>query len=273
MEEIKVFDKVIEFLTNVKVYGPVLVIIIAYFVYTLFRFAIRKIIIFGKTEVDKKRVKTVLKLLENLVMYIIIIIAFLVILEIYGYDTRALITSLGLLGAVLGLGFQDTIKDFINGIGLIMDNYFIVGDTVVYNDFTGEVISIGLRSTKLKNYEGKVYTIANRNITEIVNLSIGEATVSVDIPVLNNYKIEKLEKVVNEIVEEIKESGKVISCSYLGVSDLDKETIKFLINTNCKQDDKWQVKRDILRIVKINFDKNKILLPYTKVEVINGKKV
>ncbi len=273
MKEITIFDNIVVFLTNVKVYGPVLVIIIAYFVYTLFRLAIRKIIVFGKTEVDKKRVKTVLKLFENLVMYIIIIIAFLVILEIYGYDTRALITSLGLLGAVLGLGFQDTIKDFINGIGLIMDNYFIVGDTVTYNDFTGEVISIGLRSTKLRNYEGKVYTIANRNITEVINLSIGEATVSVDVPVLNNYKIEKLESVVNDIVNDIKKLPSVINSSYLGVSELDKETIKFLINTNCKQDDKWQVKRDVLKIVKINFDKNKILLPYTKVEVINGKKV
>ena len=57
MKEITIFDNIVAFLTNVKVYGPVLVIIIAYFVYTLFRLAIRKIIVFGKTEVDKKELK------------------------------------------------------------------------------------------------------------------------------------------------------------------------------------------------------------------------
>ena len=273
MKEITIFDSIIEFLTNVKVYGPVLVIIIAYLIYTLFRLAVRKVIIFGKTEVDKKRVKTVLRLIENLIMYVIIIVAFLIILEIYGYDTRALITSLGILGAVLGLGFQDTIKDFVNGIGLIMDNYFIVGDTVTYKDFTGEVVSIGLRSTKLKNYEGKVYTIANRNITEIINLSIGEATVSVDIPVFNKYKVEKIEKIIDSIVKEVESLPNTHKCTYLGVSDLDKETIKYLINTTCKQDDKWQVKRDILKVIKVEFEKNKILLPHPIVEVVNGKEI
>ena len=80
-------------------------------------------------------------------------------------------------------------------------------------------------------------------------------------------------QVYNEIVNDVKKLPNVINSSYLGVSELDKETIKFLINTTCKQDDKWQVKRDVLKVVKTNFDKNKILLPYTKVEVINGKKV
>ena len=271
MKEITIIDKTIEFLTNVKVYGPVVVLIVAYFIYTLIRLALRKVIVFGKTEVDKKRVKTAIKLIENLVMYVIFIIAILIILEIYGYDTRALITSLGLLGAVLGLGLQDTIKDFVNGVGLIVDNYIIVGDTVTYNDFTGEVVSIGLRSTKLKNYEGKVYTIANRNITEVINLSIGDATVSVDIPVSSNYKVEKIERVINEIVKQIESLPNTKSSTYLGVSELDKDTMKFLVNTTCKQDDKWQVKRDVLKIVKQEFDNNKILLPHTKVEVINGK--
>ncbi len=270
-----IFQIIIEFLLNKKVYGPILVIVIAYIVYNLLRLGVRNIINYGKTELEKKRRLTIVKLIENICKYAIFIVAILAILEIFGYNTKAIIASLGVVGAILGLAFQDTIKDFINGVTLIMDNYFIVGDYVKYNDFTGEIISLGLKSTKIRNVDGEIYTIANRNITEIINLSTGKAGVNVYISAAYEHSVEEVEEVINKILPLIQKIKGVEekSVKYLGVSELANSSVKYLLTTNCKQDDKWQVKRDILRLIKMKFDKNNIKIPYPQVEVHNGKKI
>ena len=64
-----------------------------------------------------------------------------------------------------------------------MDNYFVVGDIVRYNDFTGEVIEFGLKNTKIKNVEGVVLVVANREISSVYNLSQKNPSVTISIPV------------------------------------------------------------------------------------------
>ena len=76
-------------------------------------------------------------LVTNIVKYFIIVIVFLIILEIFGVDTKALIASLGVLGLVAGLAVQDTLKDFIAGITIIVEDQYEIGDWVKINNFKG----------------------------------------------------------------------------------------------------------------------------------------
>ena len=195
-------------------------------------------------------------------------------MDFYGVDTKSLIASLGVAGVVLGLALQDTVKDLISGMMLIMENYLAVGDIVTYNNFTGEVIELGLRTTKIKGFDGEVMIVANRNIDTIINASQKKATLYINIPTAYEEKTLKVEQVLTQVVEEAK-NDKVIfpDSAYLGVNGLESNAVNYLIYVVCNQDDRYKVNREILKRVKLAYDKAKIKIPYEQVEVHHGKDI
>ena len=267
-------EKVLDVVMTKQIFGTAMVILITFILISMFNKGIEKIMIKGKNSFEVKRRKTIVKLFQSVFKYVLIIIAMLIILDFYGVDTKSLIASLGVAGVVLGLALQDTVKDLISGTMLIMENYLAVGDIVTYNDFTGEVIELGLRTTKIKGFDGEVMIVANRNIDTIINASQKKATLYINISTSYDEKVEKVEKVLSEVVEKAI-SDKVVfaDSAYLGVNGFEDSEVKYLIYVVCNQDDRYKVNREILRRVKLAYDKNKIKIPYKKIEVHHGKDI
>ena len=267
-------EKAFDFIMTKQIFGTAMVILVTFILITLINKGIEKILIKGKNDFEVKRRKTIIKLIQSIFKYVLIILALLVILDFYGVNTRSLIASLGVAGVVLGLALQDTVKDFISGTMLIMENYLAVGDTVTYNNFTGEVIELGLRTTKIKGFDGEVMIIANRNIDTIINASQKKANLYLDIPTAYEEKIEKVEKVLTDVIDQAIEDKIILSDStYLGVNGFDSSAVNYLINIHCNQADRYKVKRDILKRVKEAYDKNNIKIPYEQLEVHHGKDI
>ena len=265
---------VLTFLSKKEVYGLAIIILIGIVIYHFGKILIQKVINSGKDAYERKKRKTIVNLISNIFKYVVLILIGLAILSLYGVDTKALVASLGVVGAVLGLALQDTIKDFISGITIIMDNFFVVGDIVTFNDFTGEVIDMGLKTTKIKKVNGEVLVIANRNIDAIVNISQKPANVVIDIPTAYEEKTTKVEKTIGKILEEIKKiEGVKKEPQYLGISALDDSCVKYEISFLCPQEKQWQIKRDALKIIKTLYDKDKIKIPYTQIEVHHEQNV
>ena len=127
------------------------------------------------------------------------------ILDVYGIDTKTILASIGIIGLVIGLAVQDTLRDFLSGLFIILDNQYSVGDNVMINGFRGNVINLGLKTTRIKAYTGEVKIIANRNIMEVTNYSKENSLAIVDISVSHNSNLEKTEKVLNELCERLGE--------------------------------------------------------------------
>lgn len=268
------FEKLIDIFMTKRIFGSLLVILITFLLISMFNKGIEKIMIKGKTSFEVKRRKTIVKLFQSIFKYVLLIIACLIILDFYGVDTKSLIASLGVAGVVLGLALQDTVKDLISGTMLIMENYLAVGDTVTYNNFTGEVIELGLRTTKIKGFDGEVMIIANRNIDTIINASQKKANLYMDIPTAYEEKTQKVEKVLTEVVNKAIEDKIILADStYLGVNGFDSSAVNYLINIHCNQDDRYKVKREILKRIKEAYEKNKIKIPYDQIEVHNGQDI
>ena len=107
------------------------------------------------------------------------------ILKLYGVDTTSIIASIGVFAAVIGLAFQDILKDLLAGISIIFDNKFAVGDTVEINGFSGTVIQLGLRTTKIKSFTGEIKSIGNSSFNEVINYSLSDAILYINIvPIL-----------------------------------------------------------------------------------------
>ena len=198
----------------------------------------------------------------------------LLLLNLYGVNTNSLIAGLGIAGVVLGLGLQEILKDVFNGIGIIFDNYFVVGDIVTYEDFTGTVIDFGLKSTKIQKITGEVLIISNRNIDKIINISQQKSTVQLNIPTAYEEKYDKVEKVLINTLQKLKENNKdVKKVEYLGIDSLEESNVNYLVQFTCTRGKQWELKRLFLKEIKLAYEKNNIKIPYKQLEVHNGKSI
>lgn len=266
---------ILNFLSKKQVYTPIITIILGYLLYRLIKNALEKLMHETDNAYNNKKRKTVIELSSNIAKYIIIIIGCIIILQAYGIDTASIIAGLGVLSAVVGLAFQDTLKDLIAGVTIILENYYIVGDYVKYKDFTGEVTVIGLKSTKIRNCYGETLILANHNVNEIINLSQTKQSIFIPITIAYEEEITVVEKAIKNILPKLEKVKNVIpsSATYLGVDELSASSVNYLIKINCTQDKQWQVKRDCLAIIKDELDKNNIKIPYPQIEVHNGKNI
>lgn len=121
----------------------------------------------------KQRIKTISKMLSSILRYVFLVILLLVVLAVLGVNVTSLLAGLGIVTAIVGLAFQDMLKDFIAGIAIIAENQFGVGDTVIAqaDGFKGVVTDIGLKTTEITNDKGEVKIIANHNVDGLINCS------------------------------------------------------------------------------------------------------
>ena len=104
-----------------KVLLPIVYIIIGVIVYNIIKFLMMKI---SKTKYADRKKKTLISLLKNIIKYLIMIFVVLAILSVYGVDTSALVTSIGVAGVIIGLAFQDMVRDFLAGVLILFDNHY-----------------------------------------------------------------------------------------------------------------------------------------------------
>lgn len=268
------FKSILKILSTKQVYGTLIIITITLVLYKISNVLIDKINIKGKDELDIKRRKTIIDLFRNVIKYMLFIFMALVLLNLYGVNTTSVITGLGVAGVVIGFALQEALKDIINGISIIFDNYFVVGDVVEYDNFTGTVIELGLKTTKIKKITGEVLILANRNIDKIINISKEKATLELKIPTAYEESYEKVEQVLQNTINEAKEKYKEITkVEFLGIDDLKESNIDYLIRITCIRETQWKIKRVILKDIKLAYDKNSIKIPYNQLEVHNGTKL
>lgn len=251
-----------------KSFKIILCIIVSYVIYEIIKTLMNK----RNTQNMRKRKKTIRKLILNIIKYLIITFALLAILSILGVNVTSILAGLGIVGVVLGLALQDIMKDIFSGISIILEEQFDIGDYVIINNFEGNVIDLGLKSTKIKNIRGEIKIISNRTITEVTNLSKTTPAVLIDIPIPYEIKNTLADKTINNII--IRASKEIENLQdnieLLGLDEFKDSYISYRLKMLVGIDKQWMAKRQINRIIKEEFDKSKISVPYNIIEVKNG---
>ena len=258
-----------EFIQSEKFYLPILYIVIGMLVYYVITKMIDSInrIDIKQSQVIAKRKNTVIVLIKSIIKYIIAVIVIILILNIFGVNTTSLIASLGVTAAIIGLAFQDTIKDFLAGVFLMFDNAYAVGDWIKVNDFTGEVVALGLKTTKVRSYTGEVKILSNSSFNEVINYNLEHSKMVIYVPVHYDTNIEKLEKVLNEIKDIIEKEKNIYSMELLGIDEFGDSAIKYAVVIDCVSMTHFGAKRKVLGLIKKRFDEEGIKIPYNQVDV------
>ena len=264
-------EKVLEILLSKEIIGPIVTIIIMFIFYKVIRRIIVRVFNIKTKKIKQKKQVTLMNFFINVLRVITLIIVALIILEIYGFKTSTIVASLGAITVVIGLAFQDILKDFIAGISFIFEDSYNVGDWVTINDFKGEVISIGMKTTRIKAYEGEILIINNGSITQVINHTAANSLAIVDVNVSYDSDIDNVEKVLNELCQNIKLDNLKGNIELLGIEKLGDSAITFRITAEVEAGTQYSTQRKIRKEVKLILDKNNIEIPYNQLVVHNER--
>ena len=211
------------------------------------------------------RAMTLEKLAINIFTYALIFFLFILVLENV-FDIRAtpILAGAGIVGLAVGFGAQGLVSDVVTGFFLLLEKQLDVGDFVTTAGMSGIVEEVGLRTTKLRDFDGTLHFIPNREISSMSNHSRGTMRALVDMSISYDDDIDKAMKVLQEVcdkfaVEEtaIKEGPNVVGVQTLGASDV---VIRVVARTeNMEQ---WAVERKLRKAMKEALDANGIEIPF-----------
>ncbi len=150
----------------------------------------------------KKRTQTLHSLALNISKYIIYIIAIGFVLTELGVNYTMYFASLSVVGLAIGFGSQGLVQDMVTGFFIVFEEQFNVGDMVEVPPHTGIVEELGLRMTRLRNYQGQRVTIPNRNIAVVGNYTRGAQEVFLDVAVGLEIETGKAIAIIKQVVTE-----------------------------------------------------------------------
>lgn len=224
------------------------------------------LIIIDRLFAKNRREITVARLARSLIKWVAAIVIFITVLAIWGVDTTALITGAGVITLVVGLGMQSLIADVVAGLFIVFENEFNVGDIITVDGFRGEVVSIGIRTTKLEA-AGNVKIFNNSAIKGVLNQTLKPSTAKTLIDIEYGESLAHVEEVIAEKLPEIKIEGIVDGITYDGVAALGASGVTLQFTAKCAEGDIFAVTRAMNARIKVMFDENGIGIPFNQLVV------
>ncbi len=227
----------------------------------------------AKLTFRSKKGVTISRLLVNFLKWVIAIATIFFILDAWGAPATAMLASAGVVTLIIGLGSQALVADILAGVFIVFEGDFQVGDIIIIDGWRGEVQAIGIRTTKLMDAGGNVKIVNNSEIKSIINqtkeLSVAKCYVGIGY----EARIENVEELIADNIASFKEKIPAIveGPFYMGVSELAESSVNLLIIAKCKENDIYQVERDLNRQIKILFDDNNVNIPFNQVVVHMGE--
>ncbi len=152
-------------LNNIYITNLVNTIMALVFVFILSRVVDVIIDVWGYTFASKTETKldeVLLPLFHKFSKVVFVIVALMWVLNIWGVDITPYLAGVGISGIVIGLALQDSLKNILGGVSLILDDSLKIGDKIrLDSGEIGEVVDVGLRSTKMRTYDNELLTIPN----------------------------------------------------------------------------------------------------------------
>jgi len=157
----------------------IVVILVAYFV---LRFVLLKILnrfvqsliarVSGELlQAREARVRSLQTVLGSAMTFVLGFVAAVMMCQAVGINVVPLLTTASVAGLAIGFGAQRLVRDWISGIFILIEDQYGVGDRVTIGSVTGRVEELGMRTTRIRDDNGSLYTIANGDIALVCNHS------------------------------------------------------------------------------------------------------
>ncbi len=228
-----------------------------------------------KSRMSEAKFNTVTKLLDGAFKFTIFFVIIMEMLLAFGVDPTQILAITSTFTVALGFAAQGIIKDFINGIVLVIEDQFRLGDFVEINDFKGTVEKLTLRVTQLRDIDGSLHIIPNSRIGTVTTLSKDFVKAIVIINVEYSADISKvIQKLELEMAKSYADmSDKMLTVpEVLGISAFQESSIAIKIVCDTIVGEKYSTEYALRLRIKKMFDKEGFVIPFPQrdVHVINN---
>src|SRR5256714_11620936 len=149
------------------------------------------------------RLTALFDVLHYLAVALIVGIGAMSALAVLGVNTGALLASAGVLGFAVGFGAQTMVKDLLNGLFLLAEGQYTIGDEITISGVTGVVERVTLRTTTLRATNGDVHIVPSGDVRLVTNKSKGWSVVNIDAGIAYTTPVERALEVLGRYSAEI----------------------------------------------------------------------
>jgi small-conductance mechanosensitive channel len=243
--------------------GEVLLrVLFFYLIYKLVKIFSNKVVetIFSRIQAKSKgtdnRTKTLESLTKNIISYIYSFILIVTILELFDIRVTAILAGAGIVGLAVGFGAQGLVSDVVTGFFILLERQIDVGDEVTIGLIKGTVEVVGLKTLQVRDYDGSLHFIPNRQIATVSNHSRGTMRAMVEIKLSAEDNFELITMVIQDICRRMAEENEdivlgpdILGIQEIGISDF---TIRIVARTTNGQ--QAYVERVLRQQIKLAID-------------------
>ncbi len=221
------------------------------------------------------QVRTLATVIRATGIGIVLFLAFLQIMEnVLHFNLGPLLASAGVAGVAVGLAAQTIVKDVLNGILILVEDQYNVGDVVTLAGMTGTVDTMTLRKTTLRGFDGTLYIIPNSQITNVANqsrdFSVSTLNVSVDFSANPDQVIPLLKKIALEVRNEPAfKDVFVADPQVFGVDSIKGTEVIYPIQIRTLPRKQFEAMREMQRRIRLALEEHN-LLPGSPYRVLSG---
>ena len=143
------------------------------------------------------RLRTLTGLSTSVAVWLLSFVFVVSALSILGVNVAGIVGTAGVAGLAFGFGAQKLVKDVITGFFILLEDQYAVGDYVTINSITGTVEELAMRTTRLRDDDGKLYILSNGDIAQVCNQSRGPVAGSFEIAVAASADPRRAEEILN----------------------------------------------------------------------------
>jgi MscS family membrane protein len=227
----------------------------------------------AKTETDFD--DRLIPMLEIITKYVVWFVALMWILSVFNINITPMLAGAGIGALAIAYASQEIISNFLGGAIITIDKPFRVGDRIKYEDYFGDVISIGPRSTRIKTLDTQIVTIPNSKLTSnvVINYAMPDIVMKVRVPFAFAYgsDIKRVKQIMLEIAEEaaekttwvLKDPAPSVYFLEFGESSLNGQLILYANS----YDNVWDVQDYVNIRIDERFKDEGIEIPFKQVDI------
>jgi len=203
--------------------------------------------------------ETLSSVLINFVKYGIGFLAVSQILTYFGVRIESILAVAGIGGVAIGFGAQTIVRDVLSGIFILLENQYNVGEVVQIGGLAGIIESVGIRTTKIREANGRLHILPNSSISIVTNLSRDYQRPTINLEFPASHPVDNiLDMLTDEMSKAVSLPGLTSPPKVQGLIDLSPSSFTIQIQAECETNYCWPIERELRRLIKLRFEKENV---------------
>lgn len=218
------------------------------------------------------RIVTVTNLIRRIIKVILIFIGVTIVMSVFNISIAPIIATLGVFSLAIGVGAQSLVKDFINGFFIIFEDQYSVGDLVEIGDIEGVVEYLGLRVTKIRDFDKILHVIPNSNISIISNKERANIRTKIEFYLDNSCDPDFVEEKIKAAIEKYRDhEDMVIGPNLWGVTENGRDAYKMALVYYTRQGRQYDLEFALRSEILKTMQRENIKSPMVRNKFIKGE--